>query len=473
MKKALFWKLLERFGIQGSQFVLQIILARLLEPKHYGVLALMAIFTTLANVFIQTGFNIALIQKKDIEDEDYSSVLWCTMLVATIFYILLYIIAPIIEEYYQTKNFVLPFRIMLIMLFPGAINSIQIAIVSRSLEFKSIFKSNIVAVLISGIMSIVVAFYDGGIWALVIQNVLMISISTFILSYILKWKPTFCINFNRVKELFSYGWKLLISNLLENLYVDLVNLIIGKRYDSSVLGLCARGKQFPQFIMNGTGEAIKSVLLPVMAKMQDEKDEVKDLLRKSVLVSSFVLFPILFGLAAISKTLILFLLTEKWIFCVTFMKLYCFAFAFSPVHACCLQAVNAIGRSDIYLKLELFKRAVGILLIIFATYMYDSPELLVLMSLVTAIFSTILNAVVNKVLFLYLYKEQIYDIVPPLLISIFMYFVVANMDFVILPLFAKLMLQIACGIIIYIILSVLTKSKGLHYILSSISRNNC
>ena len=289
----LFWKLLERFGVQSVQFILQIVLARLLAPEHYGVLSLMIVFTTLANVFIQAGFNTALIQKKDVTEDDYSSV-FCMMLMLTGgFYLLLFFTAPLIGKFYTMPELVNPLRVLALMLFPGAVNSIQLAKVSRELDFRKVFFSNIGAILGSGIAGIVLAYCGAGLWALVVYNLLHLGIACVIMWFTVKWRPRWVYDFNRIKELFSFGWKLMVSNLIDALYQDLRSLVIGKKYDSGTLGYYNRGKQFPQFIINAVNGAVHSVMLPAMSAKQDDKNQVKLLMRKSVTMSAYIIFPLM------------------------------------------------------------------------------------------------------------------------------------------------------------------------------------
>ena len=266
MKKALMWKLLERFGVQGVQFVLQIILARLLLPEHYGVLSIMLIFTTLANVFVQNGFNTALIQNPDVTEEDYSSVFWISLGFAGILYGVMYFIAPLIATFYKMPDIVQPFRVLSLMLIPGALNSIQLAKVSREMDFKKIFTSNIGGILVSGIVGILLAYMGFGIWALVFQTLLNIVFACIVMLFTVKWKLRFRCNLSRIKVLLSFGWKLLVSSLLDTLYQDLSSLVIGKKYNSDTLGFYNRGKQFPQFIINAINGSVQSVLLPAMSE---------------------------------------------------------------------------------------------------------------------------------------------------------------------------------------------------------------
>lgn len=468
MKNALLWKLLERFGVQGIQFILQIILARILAPDLYGVLSLMIIFTTLANVFIQNGFNTALIQNKDVTEEDYSSVFWVTVLIATVLYTVLFLAAPAIAAFYEIPDLVVPFRVLCLMLFPGALNSIQLAKVSREMDFKKVFYSNIGGIVISGIAGIVVAYLGGGLWALVVQTLTNTFAACVVMCITVKWKLCFVCNFTRVKVLFSYGWKLLVSSLLDALYQDIRSLVIGKKYNADMLGYYNRGKQFPQFLINAINGAVQSVLLPAMSAEQDEKAKVKKLMRSSVTLSSYVIFPMMAGLAGVAEPLVEVLLTEKWLPCVPFMQIYCFSLAFYPVHTSNLQAINAMGRSDIFLKLEVIKKGVGIISLMIALAWFDSPIAIALTGAVTTLISCFINASPNKKLIDYSYLEQMKDILPSFLISVAMCAVVLLVGQLAMNPLLLLIIQILTGIFVYVALSAIFRIEPFEILIEMI-----
>jgi len=358
--KSFAWKLLERFGTSGVHFVLQIILARLLDPEHYGVLSIMVIFTTLANVFVQQGFNTSLIQNKDVTEEDYSSVFWVSLGIATVLYMAIFWGAPWIAVFYEMPDITVPLRVLALMLFTGALNSVQVAKISREMDFHKVFVSNIGGSLMSGIVGIIIAYMGGGLWALVAQSLLSSAVACLVMRFTVKLKLRLVCNLARVKVLFAYGWKLLMSSLLDTLYQDLRSLVIGKKYNSDTLGYYNRGKNFPQFIISAVNGAVQSVMLPAMSAEQDDSKRVKDLMRTSITMSAYVIFPVMAGLAAVASPLVRLLLTDKWLPCVPYMQIYCFSLAFYPVHSCNLQAINAVGRSDIFLKLEIIKKSIGI-----------------------------------------------------------------------------------------------------------------
>lgn len=459
MRKALIWKLLERFGVQGIQFVLQIILARLLDPEHYGVLSMMVIFTTLANVFIQNGFNTSLIQNKDVTEDDYSSVFWVSLSVAVILYTLLFFAAPVIAAFYEMPDLVNPFRVLCLMLFPGALNSIQLAKVSREMDFKKVFYSNVCGIMVAGIAGIVIALMGGGLWALVVQTLLNVIVACVVMTFTVKWRPRFVCNIPRVKVLFSFGWKLLVSSLLDTLYQDIRSLVIGKKYNADMLGYYNRGKQFPQFIIGAINGAMQSVLLPAMSSQQDEKEKVKSLMRSSVTLSSYIIFPMMAGLAGVATPLVRLLLTDKWLPCVPFLQIYCFNFAFYPVHTSNLQAINAMGRSDIFLKLEIIKKMLGMGMLVIAVFCFDSPIAIAMTGVLSAFTSSFINAFPNKKLINYAYSEQIKDILPSLLTALIMFFCVLAVEQLELGTLVTLVLQVITGVVVYVALSAALRLK--------------
>lgn len=463
MARALFWKLMERFGVQGIQFVLQIILARILSPEHYGALSMMVIFTSLANIFVQRGLNTALIQNKDVTEEDYSSVFWVTLGVAGIMYGLIFLGAPAIADFYAMPEIVAPLRALALILFPGAMNSIQLAKVSRELDFKKVFYSNIGGILIAGIAGVVIAYIGGGLWALVVQNILNITVACAVMRFTVKWRIRLVCNLRRVADLFRFGWKLLVSGLLDTLYADLSSLVIGKKYDSGTLGYYNRGKQFPNFIINAVNGAVQSVMLPAMSAEQGDTNKVKNMMRTSMTMSAYIIFPMMAGLAAVATPLVSLLLTDKWLPCVPYLQLSCFSLAFYPVHSCNLQAMNAMGRSDLFLKLEIIKKGYGIVVLAIAVFCFDSPLAIAATGLFTTWIGWFVNAFPNKKLIGYSYKDQIFDIFPILFMSLGMCVLVLMIGRwcrgVGLLTILTMLLQIAAGVILYVLLSLVVRPR--------------
>lgn len=464
------WKLLERFGVTGAQFVLQIILARILDPAHYGVLSIMIIFTTLANVFIQNGFNTALIQNKDVTEEDYSSVFWVSFGIAGVLYGVIFATAPLIGSFYKMPDLVTPLRVLALMLFPGALNSVQLAKVSREMDFRKVFFSNVAAILVAGGVGIAIAYMGGGLWALVAQSLLNVLVACVVMRFTVRLKLRLVCNFSRIKVLFSFGWKLLVSGLLDTLYQDLRSLVIGKKYDSSTLGYYNRGKQFPQLVINAINSSVQSVMLPAMSAEQDDKAKVKAMMRNSIMLSSYIIFPMMAGLAGVATPLVRLLLTDKWLPCVPYLQIYCFTFAFYPVHSCNLQAINAMGRSDMFLKLEIIKKSYGLVALVIAVLFFDSPVAIAMTGVITTVLSCFVNAAPNKKLIGYSYLEQMKDILPSLLASVIMLGSVLAVGLLPLNPFVMILLQITVGIAIYVVISAITRMKPFLLVLEMIKK---
>jgi len=461
---SLIWKLMERSGVQGVQFIVQIILARLLLPEDYGIIALIAIFITIANVFVQSGFNTALIQKKDTDETDFSSVFYLSLFISAVLYTILFFTAPSISSFYNEPKLVIIIRILSITLFFGVFNSIQYAIISRTLQFKKLFISSVCSVTVSGIISIILAYTGFGVWALVTQQIINQFLVVIVLWFLIKWRPKLIFSIKKVKSMFSYGWKLLVSSLIDTLYMDLRSLIIGKVYSSATLGFYNRGKQFPQYIVTNVNGSIQSVMLPVLSSEQDNRNKVKDMVRRSISISSFIIFPTMVGLAVVAEPMIKIILTEKWLPAVPFLQIYCITYALLPIHTANLQAINALGRSDIFLKLEIIKKVIG-LSILFISLNYGVYAI-ALGGVVSGIISSVVNAYPNKKLLGYSYLEQIKDIIPSLFLSLFMGIVAYSIKFLGFTTWVTLFMQITSGVILYYLISKLLKIECFNYLKS-------
>lgn len=463
----LIWKLLERFGVLGGQFVMQIILARIMGPSLYGVLALLTIFTALANSYIQHGFNVALVQNKDVTEADYSSVFWVNLMVSAGLYLVLFLAAPLIASAYEMPQLVAPFRVLCLMLLPGAVNSIQIAKLRRELNFKVVFICNFLAVILSGVISIIMAYQGAGLWALVMQTLLQLTIATVAMWFAVKLRLRFRIDFSRIRVLFSFGWKLMLSNFIDVLYQDIRTAVIGLKYSSGTLGNYDQGKKFPQFINSVVNTSVQSVLLPAMSKEQSDKSRVKLLMRNSVTLSSYIIFPVMAGLAGVAEPMVRLLLGEAWLGCVPYMQIYCFTFAFYPVHTSNLQAINAMGRSDVFLYLELIKKGVGAVTLAVAILCFDSPIAIALTGVVGVFTNTLINAFPNRKLVGYSYFEQMKDILPSFLVAAAMFGVVLSVQLLGLPVLVTIALQILVGIAVYVGLSAVARLKPFRMVLKA------
>lgn len=447
--KGLFWKLLENGGAQGIQFVIAIILARLLTPAEYGVVGIIMIFIAIANVFVQSGFSTALIQKRQADGVDFSSVCYFELVMALVMYGLLYLAAPAIASFYRIEELCSIVRILAFVLFPGAVISVQTAYVSRNMEFKGLFFSTLAASAVSGVISIGMAASGAGVWAMVGQQISYYVALMLVLFVTVSWKPQMCFALSRVQGMFAFGWKLLCASLLDTVFNNLYGLLIGKIYNEELLGSYNRGEQFPKLIATNLGAAIQAVLLPAFSAKQEDRTAVRNMVRRAIRLSSFAVIPMLLGLFAVADTLVLALLGEKWMICVPFLRIMCVSYCFWPIHITNLQAINAVGRSDIFLKLELVKKALSLLALVVG--MQFNVYIMVCLKAFQDFICTFVNAAPNRKLLGYSIFHQWMDVMPSAALSAVMCVAVMVLG-VWLPdmsVWLKLAVQIVCGAVIY------------------------
>lgn len=463
---SLIWKFLERGGTQGIQFIIQIILARLLTPEDYGVIAIIMIFIALANVFVQSGFGTALIQKKDTDEEDFSSVFYLSLFIATLLYLILYFTAPIISDFYKNIELIKILRVLSLTLFLGAFNSIQNTIIAKNMDFKKQFLSSLIAGIVSGVIGIFLAYNNFGVWALVYQQLSNQFLICVTLLNIVKWRPKLMFSLYKIKKLFIFGSKLLVSSLLDTLYMNITSLVIGKVYTPAMLGFYNRGNQFPQLIVSNFNGSIQAVMFPALSAEQDNKKRVKEIVRRSIVTSSYIIFPLMIGLMVIAEPMVKLLLTEKWLECVPYLRIFCLSYALWPIHTANLQAINALGRSDIFLKLEIIKKILGIIILIIS--MKYGVYAIAVGVLISGMISSFINGYPNKKLLNYGYLEQIKDVIPSLLISATMGILVYCLTLLKMNDFLIIFMQIFLGLIIYIILSYFFKLECFLYIVRTL-----
>ena len=464
---SLFWKFVERSGAHGISLLVSIVLARLLLPEEYGLISLTTIFITLANVFIQSGFNTALIQKKDVDDLDFSTVFYASLLIAGLLYIILFFSSQFIANFYGEPKLIAVLRVLSIILFFGAVNSIQIAIISRNMQFKKLFYSNIGAIMVSGVIGIVMAYNGYGVWALVGQQLSNHFFSTAIMWFKVKWRPKLLFSLARLQNLLSYGSKILVANLITTLFLDLRSLIIGKMYSANMLAYFNKGKMFPSVIITNINGSIQSVMLPTYSSQQDNKRRVKAMVRRSIKTSTFIVFPMMIGLAIVAEPLVKVILTEKWQSSVPFLQIFCFTYMLMPIHTANLEAIKALGYSNSILKIEIVKKVLEfITLVISLNY---GVYAIAIGTFITSIISLVINSYPNIKILNYGYREQIRDIAPSLLLSIIMGIVIYTITFIRLPTLLTLFLQVCIGIIIYLGMARLFRIESFVYLYSTIS----
>ncbi len=455
------WRFFERCGAQVVTLVVSIVLARLLDPQVYGVLALVTVFITILQAFVDSGLGNALIQKKDADDLDFSSVFYFNMGVCLLLYALMFVAAPFIARFYEMEELTAVVRVLSLTLVVSGVKNIQQAYISRNLLFKRFFFSTIGGTIAAAIVGIAMAYMGYGVWALVAQNLVNLAVGTLILWLTVKWRPKWMFSWTRLKDLISYGWKLLVSRLIDTVYNELRSLIIGKKYTASDLAFYNKGRQFPNLITSTINDSIDSVLFPTMSQEQKNPAHVKSMTRRAIQTSTYAMAPLMMGLAFCGEPFVALILTEKWLPCVFYLRVFCITYMFYPIHTANLNAMKALGRSDLFLKLEIIKKIVGMAILFIS--MWFGVKAIALGMIVQSILSQIINSWPNRKLLRYGYLEQLKDIMPSVLLSVFMGACVYCISFIGLADILTLFIQLVLGVVIYTVGSIVLKLNSFYY----------
>ena len=464
----LIWRFAERCGAQGVAFIVSIVLARLLAPEAYGTIALVTVFITILQVFVDSGFANALIQKKDADELDFSTVFYFNVFICLVLYLIMFLAAPFIADFYETPELEPVMRVLCLTIVVSGLKNVQQAYVSKTLQFKRFFYSSLSGTIGAAIVGIAMAYLGFGVWALVAQQLVNVTVNTAVLWFTVKWRPKLMFSFSRLKGLFSYGWKLLASGVIDRVYSSIRQLIIGKWYSATDLAHYNKGKQFPEAIVININAAIDSVLFPVMSGEQDNKERVKALTRRAIKTSSFIMWPIVIGLAACAESFVSIVLTDKWLPCVPYLQIFCVTYGFWPIHTANLNAVKAVGRSDIFLKLEIIKKIIGVISIVASVPF--GVKVIAGAYLITSPINAFVNAYPNKKLLNYSYFEQIKDMLPSMILSFVMGVVVYSLSFLNMNVYIIFVLQIIVGAVVYILGAKIFKFDSLNYILSIVKK---
>ena len=460
------WRFAERCGAQLVSFVVSIVLARILSPEDYGTIALVTVFTAILQVFVDSGLGTALIQKKDADDLDFSSVFYFNFIVCLVLYAVMFLAAPYIALFYEDSTLTSVIRVLSLTIVISGVKGIQQAYVSRNMLFKRFFFSTIGGTIFSAFLGIGMACAGFGVWALVAQQISNTAIDTLILWITVKWRPKKVFSWQRLKYLLSFGWKLLVSALLDTGYNNLRNLIIGKLYSPTDLAFYNQGDKFPKVIVTNINASIDSVLLPTMSNVQEDRERVKQMTRRAIKTSTYIMAPLMMGLAFCAEPIVRLVLTDKWLFCVPFLRIFCITYMFWPVHTSNLNAINAMGRSDWFLRLEIVKKIVDMAILL--STMWFGVMAMAYSLLLGSVLSQIINAWPNRKLLGYGYIEQVRDFAPGILLAVGMGFCVYFIGFIPLPTIISLIIQIISGAAIYIGASALLKLEEFEYLLEMI-----
>ncbi len=462
---SMMWKFLERICAKMVSLVVSITLARILFPKDYSVISIVFIFIEIADVFINGGLNLSLVQKKDSDVGDYSTVLFANIVIATIFYITLFFCAPLIANIYDNQLLIPVLRVMGLLLYINAFKSVICAYVSNNMDFKKFFITTIIGTIISGIVGIALAMRGFGAWALVAQQLTNSFIDTVLLFGTSKLKLRFIFSFSKLKEHLHFGWKLFVSSIISTAYNEARPLIVGIKFTPTDLAFYNKGNQYPNLINSTINSTMASVMFPALSKLNREPKAVLSATRRYIRCSSFIMFPLMMGFAAVASNFVEVVLTSRWLPIVPYLQIFCFCYMLNLVQIGNIQAINAMGRTDITLILEIIKKSLYAIVIIIFIFVSSSPIVFAISNIATTLIATLINTIPNRKLLGYTYWYQLIDIIKNLLSTFIMCLAVYFIGYLAINKFLLLLIQGVVGVIVYLAVNVIIKNKDLTYFL--------
>ncbi|MBQ7774105.1 MAG: lipopolysaccharide biosynthesis protein [Bacteroidales bacterium] len=466
--KGIIWSSIERFSVQFVQLIISVLIARVLTPEDYGVVGMLAIFLAIAQTFVDSGFSNALIRKIDRTEIDNSTVFYFNIVVGIIFYIVLFFSAPAIAKFYNTPILIPITRVLSLGIFFNSLTIVQRAILTAKVDFKTQAKSSLISALISGGVGLYMAYSGYGVWALVIQSLISFLLNTSTLWLFTKWVPLLVFSWKSFKEMFGFGSKLLLSALLDTTYNNIYTIIIGKVFSSSDLGLYTRANSLAQFPSSNLTGIMQRVTYPLLCEYQDQDERLKQVYRKYLKLSAFIIFPLMIGLASVAYPFIITVLSGKWSGVVILLQIMCLGLMLYPIHAINLNLLQVKGRSDLFLRLEIIKKAIGVTILIITI-----PMGLVYMCIGQVISSIICLAVntfyTGKLIDLGFFK-QLKDLLPALAYSLSMGAVAFIISYNIENSMLSLIAGVLSGVIYFYAIAKLTNSPELKDLLSLIGK---
>lgn len=469
----LFWSIFERVGSQGVSLIVSIVLARILLPEAYGVIAAVSVFTSLASVFVSGGFCSAIVQKKDADDKDFATMFTFNTVFSLAIYALIFFTAPflvrIFNSSYDYELLTLVLRVLGLGIILESYNSFHRSLLTKKMQFRKIFILSLCGTVISGVIGIVMAYLGFGVWAMVAQTLIAALANTILFSLFAEWKSRIYFSFSRFRPLFSFGYKLMLSGLFISIYGDITSVAIGNKYNSDDLAYYKKGINFPKLIVLNIITAINTSLFPIMATI-DDPVEMKQLVRRFNRISAFIITPMMFGFAAVATTFVELVLTEKWLPCVIFLQISCMNYAVQPVAMSSLQYLKASGRATSYLVLDIIRKSVAICLLIGAIVADKGVWLLAVSEFVANFIAIFINMYPGKKYIGYTIREQISDVLPKFALSAIMFIAVYCVGLLSVPTLVLFLLQIAVGIGVYVMLAKIFRQKEMFEIIKILKK---
>lgn len=463
------WRLFEKFGAQVVSFIVSVVLARMLSPESYGSIALVMVFISIFQVFVDFGLGNALIQKKDADDLDFSSVFYFNVVFCIFLYIVLYYFSPYISSYLNDNSLVSIIRVLGIVIIISGVKNVQQAYISKKLLFKKFFYATMTGTVLSAIVGILLAINGKGVWSIVFQNLTNQIVDTIFLWITIDWKPKFVFSFKRLFVLIKFGWKIFLSILIDNCYRQIKALFIGKIYNSKDLAFYNRGQQIPDIIVSNVDGSVDSVLFPVLSNNQNDKHEIKKISKKIIGINMFLLCPLMVMIICCAKSITILLLTEKWIDVYPYMQIFALYYLTFPFHTTNLNIIKALGYGKYFIIIEILKKIFGVSLLV--AVLNKGPIYIALACLAEALISIIINSFPNKKLIGYGLIDQLKDIKKEILSSVLLFVLVSILNLINVNIIIKIIIQIVIGIFTYIYLSILLKNDNYYYVLDVIRKN--
>lgn len=467
--KGSIWKIIEQFSTKGVSLLVSIVLARLLSPEAYGLIALTVVFTNLSDILLDGGFSTALIRKKDVDDCDYSCVMVVSFSLATLLYVILFWGAPTIAKFYNEPQLISILRVIGLILFIQAFSAVRTAVVNRNMQFKLLFRCNFLGALISGVIGIVAAYMGMDVWALVIQRLLQLALSTLFLLISMKWKFHFRFDIRRLKEIFSFSIGVVTASLINYASGSIYSLVVGKKYSVSDLGYSDKGAQLPQQASLYTFGAMSSVLLPTLSSYQSDMEKFKRIVRKVFQMTSYMITPMMVGLALVSTEIIGILFTDKWLPAVPIMQANCIYYFATPFMLICVQIFFALGYSKYRVKTEIIRMILQVAgIMIFGVVFNCSIYQLAYVCAIVAVLSALVTYYEASKMINYTFGELLSDVIKPIAASVAMGLTIFGIGLLyekVSPVHSRVLslaIKVISGVIIYLLLSIALKIKGFY-----------
>lgn len=457
------WAFGERIAAQLVTTLVSIILARLLDPSEYAVVAIVTVFVTLANVFVTSGFGSALVQKLNADNIDFSTTLYFSVTLSLVLYAIMFFLAPAFSAFYNIPLLVPVVRVMSLRLIFAAVNSVQQAYVARKMEFKKFFYATLIGTVISAVVGVAMAFGGFGVWALVAQYLTNVIVDTVVLAFTCGWRPQLVFSLHRLRPLVSYGWKIIASDLINKICEQSRSLILSKAASPTELSFYNQGERFPAIFINNIETSLQKVLAPVISKAQNDKERVLLLTRKSIRAAIFLIWPLLCGMLAVAEPMIIMLYGEKWLGCVPYVQIVCLIYMIYPVGEAHVRTIKALGKSDIFMKSMVISQVVGMLLLVFSVLLKTDAKCIVATWAGSMGTLLLVNSYRNRQLVQYRFIDQLKDLSPTGVSCGIMVAAVMACSATGLYGAMLLLLQIPVGVVTYLLVSILINRETVNY----------